>query len=170
MSILIPCEWDGEAFAPARGFGRMCDQHFVIGERYVLEPVEDRSAKSHKQFFAAIREAWVNLPEHLADGIASPEALRKRALIMTGYRDETSIVCASAAEARRVAAFVRPTDEFSIVSVNGPVVIRWTAKSQSTRAMDKAMFQRSKSDVLDWISDLIGSTAGQIQHEAGRAA
>jgi len=170
MSILIPVEWDGEAFAPAHGFGRYADQHFVIGERYVMEPVEDRSAKSHRQFFAAIREAWMNLPEHLAETIPSPEALRKRALIMTGYRDETSIVCASAAEARRVAAFVRPTDEFAIVSINGPVVVRWTAKSQSTRAMDRATFQQSKASVLDWIADLIGSTAGQVQREAGRAA
>lgn len=166
----LPCTWDGEVLIPARGFHRYADKHLVIGERYIVETVEERSAKSHRHYFAAIREVWANLPEQLAEQCPSPEALRKRALIMTGYRDETSIVCASKAEAIRVAAFVRPADEFAVVSVNGPVVVRWTAKSQSSRAMDKATFRASKDAVLDWCAGLIGSTAGEVQREAEGAA
>lgn len=162
--MLVPCEWTGDGFTVARGFQKAADQHFVIGYRYILEPAEERSAKSHRHYFACIREAWLNLPEHLAADIASPEALRKRALIMTGYRDETAVVCSSAEEARKVAAFVAPADAFSVVSVVGSTVVRWTAQSQSTKAMDRQTFKRSKDETLDWIAALIGSTPEDLSN------
>ena len=92
--------WDGEAMTPAtQRFAREADKQFVVGEEYPLIVHEHRSAASHKHYFAAISDAWESLPESMAGEFPTSEHLRKRALIMAGYRDERSIVAASKAEA-----------------------------------------------------------------------
>ena len=161
MTAIIPCRWDGENFTPTRGHARRADEHFVVGLVYSLEPIEQRSAATHRHYFATINDMWQSLPDHLADRFPTAEHLRKHGLIMAGYRDETTMVASSRAEALRLAAFIRPIDEFQIVSVNGPIVVRWTAKSQNMRAMDSKTFAAIKTAVLDWISDLIGSHVGR---------
>ena len=57
----------------------------------------------------------------------------------------------------RVAAFVRPLDDFAVVETDGLVVTVYTAKSQSMRAMGKKTFQESKDAVLRVIAELIGT-------------
>jgi hypothetical protein len=158
----IPCTWTGEAFQPQPRFAKMADEHFVIGQAYRMAPVEDRSRASHGHYFAMINEAWANLPEALIDQYPNPEALRKKALIKAGYRDERSIVAASKAEAQRVAAFVRPMDDTAVVVVHEAVVLVLTAKSQSLRAMGKADFQASKDAVLAVLADLIGVAPAEL--------
>ena len=61
-------------------------------------------------------------------------------------------------------------DDFAIVVVTGSVVTRFTAKSQSQRAMGKADFQASKDAVLDLAAQLIGATPQQIEESARTAA
>jgi hypothetical protein len=147
-------QWDGEAMVPAHS--RLADRHFVIGETYTLVPREDRSAASHRHYFASVAEAHNNLPESWALRLPTSEHLRKYALIKAGYCDSQTLIARSAASARDIAAFLRPIDEFSIVTVEGCAVTRFTAKSQSERAMGKKDFQASKEAVLDIISELIG--------------
>src|SRR3546814_9642927 len=53
---------------------------------------------------------------------ATPDHLRRWALIRAGYRDERSIVCASKAEAQRLAAFIKPMDDYAVVLVSEAVV------------------------------------------------
>ena len=118
---------------------------------------------SHDHFFASVQEAYNNLPEDLADDFASPEHLRKWALIKAGYRDERSIVASSKAEALRIAAFIRPMDEFSVVVVREATVTQLTAKSQSLRAMGKVEFQRSKDAVFDVLAKLIGTSVDDLK-------
>ena len=77
---------------------------------------------------------------------------------------------ANKAEAQRIASFVRPLDEFAVVTVREATVAVYTAKSQSARAMGRATFQKSKTDVLDALSEMIGVTTPQLQENAGRAA
>lgn len=161
-------QWDGEAMHPAHP--KLADKHFVVGERYSLVEHHQRSQNSHSHFFAAVNDGWQNLPEHLVERFPTTEHLRKYALIKAGYSDSASIVCASKAEAQRVAAFVKPADEFSIVVVNEATVTRYTAKSQSMRAMGKQVFQESKTAVLDVIAAMIEVTPRQLTKEAGRAA
>lgn len=157
MSEPIPTIWTGEAFEPMGSTWRKrADQRYVVGQRYLVEPSEERSMASHRAFFAAINEAWMNLPERVAEQYPTADKLRKHALIRTGYRDEKSIVCASKAEALRVAAFIQDVDDYAVIVVTGAVVTRYTAKSQSMKAMGKEAFQKSKDDVLDWIAALIG--------------
>jgi hypothetical protein len=161
-------KWDGEAMTPARP--RQADAEFVVGESYLLDRVEQRSSASHAHFFACVNEAWRNLPEDQAERFPTAERLRKYALIMTGYRDERTIVASSTAEALRLAAFIRPMDEFAVVIVRGAVVAVMTAKSQSMRAMKKKAFSESKQAVLDYLASMIKVDRATLEREAGRAA
>jgi hypothetical protein len=162
-----PFEWDGEVMRPLRP--RRADAFYTVGERYIMAPVSQRSDATHKHEFAWLREAWMSLPEHLANQphCASPEHLRKWALIHAGYSDSHTIVCSSKAEALRVAAFLRPIDEFAVVVTQGPTVTRYTAKSQSRRAMGAKEFQESKTKIMEVIARMLGVEPAQLpQQEA----
>lgn len=148
--------WDGEAMRPYSPFwATEADRVYVVGERYSLVAHHDRSQASHNAYFAQIAEAWHRLPEDLVVRWPSPEHLRKYALIKAGYRNERSTVCASENEAQRVAALIRPMDDYAIIVVEGNVVIIFTAKSQSYDAMGSKEFQESKDRVLDVIAEMI---------------
>lgn len=162
--------WDGDNLVPANPtWKRKADERLVVGQRYAFDPQEPRSIASHRQYFASINEAWANLPDDAAQRLPSAEHLRKFCLIKTGYRDERSIVCASKAEASRVAAFIRPMDDFAVVLVDGATVAVFTAKSQSQRAMGKVAFERSKQDVLGYLDQMLGTQSGDVAR-AGEAA
>jgi len=149
--------WTGDEFVPTtKQASRKCDEHYVVGERYQLVEHHERSQRSHNHFFAELTEVFDNLPEDQTDRFASPDHLRRWALIQTGYRDERSIVCASKAEAKRVAAFIKPIDTYAVVIAREAVVLVLTAKSQSKKAMGAKVFQESKTAVLDLVSSLIG--------------
>lgn len=153
---MIPMRWDGEAMVPARGFAKRCDDEFTIGLTYNLECVEERSAASHRHYFAAINEMWQTLPDHLAERFPSSEHLRKYALIRAGFATQRQFVASSKAEAMRLAAFMRPVDEYAVVSLREATVTVWTAESQSQKAMGKERFQGSKTAVLDTIASMLG--------------
>lgn len=146
------------------------DRVYTDQEIYRLGVIEERSANSHSHFFAALNEAWQNLPEALAEQFPTVEHLRKYALIKAGFYDEKSLVCSSKAEAQRLAAFVKPMDGYAVVTVSEAVVRVFTAKSQSKRAMGAKDFQDSKQKVLDLVSAMIGSSSAQLAKNAGRAA
>jgi hypothetical protein len=161
--------WEGDCFKPILRHAKECDRRYVIGEHYALDEVQERSSKSHAAYFAAVNTAWQNLPDELAEKWPTAEHLRKHALIRCGFYDKTSIQASSRAEALRLAAFIRPIDDYAIVTVNGSLVERYTAKSQSYRAMRKDEFQASKQAVLDWISSLVGTDAASLAKNAEAA-
>lgn len=136
------------------------------GGRYILEPSEERSWKSHRRYFALVREAWMSLPEDKARQYPTPLHLRKRCLIKAGFRNERSIVCGSKAEALRVSAFIQQGDEYAVVIVHGATVISYTAKSQRGRAMDRKTFKASSDAVLALLEEMLGVEAGQLEKEA----
>jgi hypothetical protein len=136
----------------------VADRYFVYGQRYVLIEHQVRSRASHDHFFASVDEAWANLPEQFEGRWPTADHLRKWCLIHCGYRDERTLVASSKAEALRLASFVKPMDEFAVVHVMDAVVTVYTAKSQSMRAMGKSDFQRSKTDVLAMLADMLGTT------------
>jgi len=170
MTAPVAFEWDGEAMVPLKRFQRLCDQQYVIGQTYTMVEEQQRSRRSHDHFFASVDEAWRNLREDIAENFASPDALRKWALIRAGFRDERSIVCSSKAEARRIAAFIKPMDEFAVVLVRDAVVKVCTAKSQSLKAMGRADFQASKTAVLEILSGMIGVSPETLAREGARSA
>jgi hypothetical protein len=170
MSAPIPLifQWSGEAMVPQRP--KLADREYIIGEVYRLGVIEERSTNSHSHFFAAVHDAWNNLPEGMMDRYPTPEHLRRAALIATGWCDSHTLVCSSKAGAQRVAAFMRPVDEFAVVVAKEATVTRYIAKSQSYRAMGKEDFQASKTAVLDHIASLIGVKPEALSANAGRAA
>lgn len=153
-------EWNGEAMIPLHR--RRADQTFVVGQRYSLVQYEDRSAASHKHEFAWLHEAWQSLPEHLTDKFPTSEHLRKFALIRAGYSDSHTITCKSKAEALRVAAFIRPIDEYAVVVTQEATVTRFTAKSQSRRAMGAKEFQQSKEKIMEVVARMIGVEPSEL--------
>src|SRR3990167_2345512 len=162
--------WSGDTMEPLGRHHERCNELFVVGEIYRMNAVEERSLASHNHFFAALHDAWLNLPDEKAMGFPTAEALRKHALIMTGHRDERKFSASSPAEARKIAAFLKPRDEYAIISFAGNVVLEWTAKSQSRKAMGGPTFQKSKDDVLDFVAGLIDVPRETLSAEAGRAA
>jgi hypothetical protein len=163
MSAIPPMafSWTGAEMVPVHP--RLADRHFVIGETYALVQHEDRSAASHRHYFACIAEAHGSLPEAWADRLPTPEHLRKFCLIRAGFADSQTFVASSKAEAQRLASFIRPIDEFAVVTVEGCTVTRYTAKSQSEKAMGRKDFQASKDAVLSIVSDLIGVSADELR-------
>jgi hypothetical protein len=152
--------WDGEAMRPRSP--RLADKAYCIGEVYWLVPHEERSTATHNHEFAWLKDAWLNLPEDMADQCPTQEHLRKRALIDAGFYNETVTDAGSNAAALRVAATMRAMDEFALVIVRGPLVVLRRAKSQSRRAMGKQEFQESKTAIIETISAMICVTPGQL--------
>jgi hypothetical protein len=176
---------DGEAvrvkaMVPLPRFGNVCAAQFSDGEEYVLAPLEERSMASHGQYFAAVHEAFLNLPETISNRFPSSEHLRKWALIECDWFDEKEFYCPDEAFARGLATFVRTEDEYARISVHRPadvnpvydtwkVIIR-RAKSQSMAAMGKEAFEQSKRAVLDLLEHLTAVDRGALMKNAGRSA
>jgi hypothetical protein len=165
----VMVKWDGEveAFIPLPYFLKRCNATYVDGERYRMEIAEERSEASHGHFFARLQEQWASLPDHMLAQFPTYEILRKHALCMTGFRRERKYVAASHAEARKLAAWLRPTDmedDFAIISVHENTVVEWKPLSQSKKGMPtKGQFQASKRAVLDWVDDLLGVHAAKAE-------
>lgn len=173
MSEVAPIAfiWLGDGFSPVNTHAqRQADKVYTIGERYSLAPVYERSPQSHKHFFAEVHEAWLNLRSEHAERFPSDTHLRKYCLVKCGFYDRQEFLASSKAEAVRIAAFLRGTDDYAVVIVRGNVVERLTAKSQSNRSMPKAEFQRSKEAVLDYVKGMIGVTRQALAENAGAAA
>lgn len=149
---------------------KRADAFYTVGERYIMAPISQRSEASHRQEFAWLQEAWMSLPDHLAEQFPTAEHLRKWALIRSGYCDSHTITCASRAEALRVAAFIRPIDEFAVVVTNSATVTRYTAKSQSRRAMGAKEFQESKNALIEVVAGMLGVSPEDVLQAARDAA
>lgn len=158
--INLRYEGDGGFRVMSNYWAMRADKEYVVGEIYPMVEHHARSQVSHNHYFAVISEAWSNLPDRLLEEFPTAEVLRKKLLIRAGYADERSIVCASKAEAQRVAAFVKPMDEYAVVTVREAVVRVYTAQSQSVKAMGAKPFQQSKQAVLDALDDLLGVERG----------
>lgn len=75
---------EGEFQPATKAQGLEADKHYVIGEKYHLVPHYGRSENSHRHQFAAIHDAWANLPSDMHMLFPSSESLRKWALIKSG--------------------------------------------------------------------------------------
>ena len=138
------------------------------GEIVAVEIERDRSIKSHRHQFAWVKDAWDNLPESVMfePWAATPETLRKHALVKTGYFEQVVIDCGSDKMAREVAAAIATSRKKSegyahAVVRNGVAIVRWP-QSQSRKAMGGDSFKASKTAILEWIADLIGVTPGEL--------
>lgn len=161
-------QWSDGVFVPERRAMPYWQEQLADGDVVTFERHEERSTASHNHYFASIKTAWDNLPES-DERFPTPEALRKWALIRAGYCTENTIVADTEEQAHLIASFMG-NSEGTIIVVRGPVVKKYTAKSQSVKAMNKDEFQRSKVDVLDTIAELIAVKRKRLEDNAGRAA
>jgi hypothetical protein len=168
----FPFVWTDEGCMrpPGNYWPVQADKRFVVGMQYRLVEFHDRSETSHRHYFAALHDAWQSLSDEQVERFPTSEHLRKWALIKAGYADERSIVGASKAEAQRIAAFVKPMDDYAVVTAKDAVVTVYTAKSQSMKAMGKRDFEESKQAVLGIVSEMIGVKPDELRRQAGQAA
>ncbi len=166
----LPLVYEGAGrFQTPRGFVRKADMLYGAGEYVTMAPVEERSPAGHRAFFATVNEIFKSLPEHLVAEHPTADALRKHALIATGWRDQETHVCGSKAEALRTSGLIKryvPSDAWPVVSVFGCVVVVLTAKSQAVRAMKREDFEASSQDVLRYLSAIIGVEVGTLPKDA----
>lgn len=167
----ILCIYEDGVFKPARPAQELrAKRYYENGKLYPLVIQHERSMRSHRHFFACVHEAWTNLPEEYGDEFPTSEHLRKHALIKTGFRHERTIAGVNEKQVPGIIAAIREYDEFAYFIVDGPVLRILTAESQSERNMGKEKFQRSKNEVLEFISNLIGTSRAQLERNAGAAA
>lgn len=166
MTIQIYYEWDGDRMVPLPRFKHRCDEEFVVGQMYRLVEEEERSHASHNHFFVSIAEAWKNLPEHLGERFANPEALRKWCLIRCGFYTETSVVFGTMQDAKIAALLCAKRWPNVVLRVSGNVLTMYEAESQSVRSMNKQRFQESKQAVLDCVAAMIGVEREKLEKEA----
>ena len=168
--VPVEYEWDGEAMKPLPRFAKTCDKQFVVGERYNLEVIEERSGATHRHYFACLHDAWLNLPHDLAERFPTSERLRRWALIKTGFANEQSMVCETVVDAARFASMLGRMNDDAVIVTKGRTIKVYTAKSQSMRSMDKVEFQKSKIAVLDLVAEMIGTSATELEAHGGQAA
>lgn len=166
---LIRAVWTGQSFVPDGNYA-LAQTRDRLGDGQVvnLDLDPERTAKSHRHQFAFVRTAWMNLPEHhLGTPYAvSTEALRKYALIQTGYCNTEMMAMGTTERANRAAALLSRVSTnmhgFAITNVIGTVVYCHTPHSQSMKAMGGEAFKRSKQDMLEYLADMIGVTADEL--------
>lgn len=173
MSDTLPplmLTWTGDVFEPASGYWRRtANEHLVVGQRYRMVEEADRSSASHNHEFAWLTEAWNSLPDELLVQYPNREVLRKHGLIAKGHCTVVQHVCPTKAEAERLAAILKPRDVYAVVIQRGNVVSEYTAVSQSRRAMGPAQFQQSKSDLMEFVGNILGvdpETLGKVEQAA----
>src|SRR5215471_3997013 len=132
MAEAFWARWNGVAFLPSRP--ELVERQFHPDQFVLLEPHHARSYQRHKAYFAQLAEAWSSLR---SDEFPSPDHLRKFALVQCGFYDERAVACESSKQAEKIAAFVKPLDDFAVVTVDGVVVRVLVAKSQSYKSMGR---------------------------------
>lgn len=162
---VIVYQWSGQAMVPMRRFADHCADTFKSGDFYHLEVQQQRRESSHRHYFAALDEAWANLPHEydLESWSQSREHLRHFALIRCGWFNAKVIQCASNAEAVRWATIMRPMKPFGIVTAVRSTVVEHLAVSQQRASMGSKDFMKSKWQVLDFVAALARTTRGDLE-------
>ncbi len=122
----------------------------------------------HRGYFAAIRDAWDNLPEEDAGRFPSPEHLRAWALVETGFCTQTDYVMNTEKDARRLAADLRRMNPYSILRVSGNVVRHFEPESQAVASANKERFAAQTKAVLDLCASMARTTPAQLKRESRR--
>lgn len=156
MSTPIPVEYDGESFRPARRFQNYCDSQFVVGERYVIEVIDEAQSGRDRAYHASLREAWKNLPEEFDGQFPHPDDFRAYCLIKCGFCTIARIACASPKAASEALPTIRP-EGFCITHVEGAIITVIKPLSQKMRVgMTKEDRLKSYADTLTYAAELVG--------------
>lgn len=169
MSAPALWQWDGEALHPLPRFQAQCDRELVVGARYLMEPIDEVQSARDRAYFAAIREAWSNLPEGLAEQFPSPNDFRRHLLVACGFCTTKRLRFASAQAAMEALPVFAGLA--ALVEVQGAVVVVKTPMSQKLRGgMEKADRLRSYQETQDLAAAMIGVSAEDVERNVEQAA
>lgn len=158
-----------KVMVPHQRFWPLCERQFSVDEDYPLSPVENRSMRSHNHYFAALGDAFDNLPEAWAQEFPSAEHMRKWVLIECGYFHLEEYDFDTEKDAKAFATGTRRRDEYCRIKRVGTTIIVKSAKSQD-HSMKAEEFQKSKTDVLDYCSQIIGVRRAELEKVAEKTA
>lgn len=181
MTKPISYLWDGGVMHP---FGprqqRLADQQFVQGERYMLEEWQTRSDPEHARYFALLNEAWETMPELRNGRWASPDKMRKWALVEKGFCRTNNYPAATEKEARRFVSwqtreYGAQADEIKIwiekaKTGKGWLVYWQEAESQNYKEMSAARFRASVKAVFAAVSEELGVDLEALLEEGEKYA
>lgn len=169
MSALVAARWDGQHFTPLSRFARACDEHYVIGEVYHLEAIDQAQSAQDKAYHCAIKEAWRQLPEDFGAQFPKPDDLRHWLLIETGYCTVTRLAFASSKDAMAALPLLR--SDGAQIGVIGAVAVVKRPLSQKIRGgMPKDQRLASYRDTQDLAASLIKVKPDEIARNASEAA
>lgn len=158
--------WIGTGFEPVNPHvARKADEEYIVGQVYIVTAEHQQSALSRAHQFAWLHDAWLSLPDHISARFLDEDQLRRHALIAGGFASTTVIDCATNAEARRWMKILTGEDPYCIIKVEGTSLMRFTARSQSTRSMGAKDFQASKDAVLRYVSDLLDANPKDVERQ-----
>lgn len=173
MQDVIRCKFVDGVLLPVGHYAGLAAREIMNEGDIVLVSIDHpRSQNTHRHQWAEIKDAFGHLPEsvQMMPWAATPETLRKHALIVTGFCNVETVDAGTKAAAERVASLLSrhatAAHGYAITQARGPVVTCWTPKSQSMRAMGGKRFQESKTAVLNWIAGQIGTTAEELRGAA----
>jgi len=156
------------AMVPEPRYDNIAKRQFEDGEAYPLQQIEERSMRSHNQFFAAMGEYYDNLPENIAARWPTDVHFRKWCLIETNWFTEKEYEMASEKGAMMLADDIRIDDEYARIVVRGTKVFVRRAMSQSLAAMGREKFEASKKDCLELAEAMVGTPVRTMLREAGK--
>jgi hypothetical protein len=152
-----------------RRFVAQADRELVVGQRYIMEAVDEEQSARDRAYHASIRDAWVNLPESMAEQFSNATDFRRWLLVECGFCDVAKLAFASSKAANAALPFLQSGG--AQLAVVGSVVVVKRPWSQKLRGgMDKETRRRSYRETQDLASSLIGVRPEDLQRESGRAA
>ncbi len=144
-------------------------KRFDVSEVVYMDVEHERNMNSHREYFALIRNAFDNLPETMADApfAKNEAALRKHALIATGFCDQSVVAAPSNEAAKQMAPAIdlmaRRLHGYATTDILDALVICKVPQSQSLEAMGRKVFMDSKAKVLHWLANLIGVDPTELE-------
>lgn len=143
-------------FHALRRFHPMLAKSFKNGDRVIVEIYEPRSVSWERKFFAIVNSAWMNLPWDMQQEFATPDELRKWALIQTGHCHERKGVMASNKAVLEYMSSPRATDDYVLFSVNGATFVERRPMSMRRDQMNREQFNKAADDVIACLAKLLG--------------
>jgi hypothetical protein len=153
------------AMVPITRYQQTAAQQFDSALVHVLEQSNERNKASHDQYFAAINDHFVNLPEKYDGLFNNVTHFRKYLLVLAGIC-KTMIFPISEIKGRNI----RVSDDYSEITVEGDCVIVKTALSQDRRSMNRQEFEDSKRKVLELAESITGISPSVALKNAGQSA
>lgn len=156
----------GMAMVPVKRYENFAARQFVAGNTYRLGPSEVQSEASRGHFFICIHLAWENLPEDVTPRWRDETHMRRWILIEKGWYHESEFVVADRDTALQLATYIEARNRYARFAVIDNKLIVREAMSQSPKAMGKNNFERSKQDVLGFLTNLLGIDVTTLKKEA----